>query len=105
MRYGLGALPESMKELEQGLGTTDFYLIIKLGVVRLIAKEWWYILSMFGGMGLNSLPIEATVCSINLFLQNYATASNLDLTIRVSFQELQMELGMTRNPLDYNFEA
>ena len=38
MQYGLGTLLASMKELEQGLGTTDFYLISKLGVVCLIAK-------------------------------------------------------------------
>ena len=57
-----------MKELEEGLGATDFYLISKLGVVRSIAKEWRHILSIFGDMGLYILPIEATVCSINLFL-------------------------------------
>ena len=88
MQYGLGALPASMKKLEEGLGATDFYLISKLGVVRSIAKEWRYFQSTFGGMGLYSLPIEATVCSINLFLQHYGSGSNLCLTIKASLQEL-----------------
>ena len=54
---------------------------------------------MFGGMGLHSLPVEATVCSVNLFLQHYGSGSHLGLTIEASLQELQMELGVTRNPL------
>ena len=32
MKYGLGACTVTLKELENGLGLTDFYLISKLGV-------------------------------------------------------------------------
>merc|ERR1712069_35510 len=53
-------------------------------------------------MGLHSLPVEATVCSVNLFLQHYGSGSNLGLTIKASLQELQMELGVTGNPLEYD---
>ena len=82
MQYGLGALLASMKELKEGLGATDFYLISKLGVVRSIAREWWYFPSTFGGMGLHSLPVEATVCSVNLFLQHYGSGSNWGSQLR-----------------------
>merc|ERR1711983_279962 len=64
-----------------------------------------YFPSTFGGMGLHSLPVEATVCSINLFLQHYGSESNLGLTIKASLQELQMELGVTGNPLEYDFDV
>ena len=39
VKYGLGASSASMKELEEGLGTADFYLLRKLGVVPSISKE------------------------------------------------------------------
>ena len=38
MKYGLGACTASLAELEDGLGTTDFYLTSRLGVVRNIPK-------------------------------------------------------------------
>ena len=43
MRYGLGASSASMKELQEGLQSSDFYLISCLGVIRLIKKEWRYL--------------------------------------------------------------
>ena len=39
MKYGLGASSATMKELREGLGSSDYYLISSLGVVRSIRKE------------------------------------------------------------------
>ena len=47
LKYGLGASSATMKELREGLGSPDYYLIISLGVVRIIKTEWRYLPAVF----------------------------------------------------------
>ena len=39
MKYGIGATPATMKELEKGLGTRDHKLLTYLGVCKNIIKQ------------------------------------------------------------------
>ena len=55
-------------------------------------------------MGLHSLPIEATIGSINAFLQHYGTETALGLYLRASLENLQLELGVSSCPLEYDYE-
>ena len=48
MKYGLSACSAPLEELENGLGTTDFYLTSRLGVVRNILKVWSCLFGHFG---------------------------------------------------------
>ena len=43
MKYRLGACSAPLEELENGLGTSDFYLTSRLGVVRSIPKQLRYL--------------------------------------------------------------
>ena len=104
MRYGLGTLSASIKELQEGLGKSDYHLISSLGVVRTIQREWRYMPSTFGGMGLFSLPLEATISSLNLLLQHYQTSGALGTTITTALENLQVELGVQDCPLKYDYE-
>ena len=105
MRYGLGASSASMKELREGLGSSDFYLISSLGVVRSIKKEWRYLPPAFSGMGLFDLTTETTAATINSLLQHYGTDSLVGITLEANKENLQIELGVRGCPLDYDFET
>jgi hypothetical protein len=45
LTYELGASSAPMEKLREGLGSSDFYLISSLGVVRPIKKKWHYLSS------------------------------------------------------------
>ena len=68
MKYGLGACTATLKELKGGLGSTDFYLISKLGAARSILTAVRCMSHVYCGMELNSLPVETTVAQINCLL-------------------------------------
>ena len=70
MKYGIGASPATMKELEEGLGKRDHKLLCYLGVCRNINTKWRYLPPNYGGIGLHSLKYEATLASLNMFLQH-----------------------------------
>ena len=55
-------------------------------------------------MGLHSLPVEATVGSINAFLQHYGTETPLGLYLKASLENLQLDLGVSRCPLEYDYD-
>ena len=61
LKYGLGACAAPMKDLEEGLGKTDYYLMGKMGVARAIPIALRYMPSEFCGMELNNLPVETTI--------------------------------------------
>ena len=93
MKYGLGASLATMKELQEGLGSSDFYLISSLGVVRSIKTQWRYLPPAFSGMGLFDLTTEATAVTINSLLQHYGTESPVGITLQAILENLQIELG------------
>ena len=68
LNYRLGASSAIMKDSREGLGSSNFYLISSLGVVRSIKKEWRYLPPTFSGMGLFDLTTETTVATINSLL-------------------------------------
>ena len=81
MKYGLGASSATMKELREGLGSSDFYLISSLGVVRSIKKEWRYLPPTFSGMGLFDFTTETAAATINSLLQHYGMDSAVGITL------------------------
>ena len=92
-----------MKELERGLGLTDFYLMSKLGVVRTLPTVVRYLPHIYCGMELNSLPVETTVAQINCLLQHYGTTTALGTTLAAAIEHLQVEIGVTGCPLSYDY--
>ena len=43
MKYGLGVCASPLDDLENGLGSSDFYFTSRLGVVRSIPKKLRYL--------------------------------------------------------------
>ena len=104
MKYGIGASPATIKELENGLGTRDHKLLSYLGVCKNIAKEWRYLPPNYGGIGLHNLLHEATSASLNVFLQHYSTDTSLGHFLTASIENLQLELGVAGCPFKYDFD-
>ena len=92
MKYGLGACLASLEELENGLGTTDFYLTSRLGVVRNIPKQLRYLPHHYCSMELLNLPMETTAAQINSLLQHYGTDTALGHTMTAAMEHLQLEI-------------
>ena len=105
LRYGLGASSASLNKLQDGLGSSDYYLISSLGAVRSIAKEWRYLPAAFCGMGLFDLTTETTIATLNSFLQHYGTSSSFGITLLASMEHLQMELGVQECPFNYEYDT
>ena len=76
-----------------------------LGICRYINTPWRYLPHCYGGMELHSLPIEMTAASINSFLQHYGTKTNLGLYLTASIENLQLELGVSRYPFEYDYDT
>ena len=60
-KYGLGACTATLKELENGLGSTDFSLISTLGAAMSILTALRYMPQFYCGTELHSLQVETTV--------------------------------------------
>ena len=102
MRYRLGACSATINELSDGLGSSDFYLISSLGVVRSIKKQWRYLPAGFGGMGLEELTTSTAAATINSFLQHYQMDTALGITLTAAIENLQLELGVRDCPFKYD---
>jgi hypothetical protein len=70
-----------------------------LGVNRNIWSKWRYLHTTFGGVGLLSLPTEATICRVNLFVQHWDMPSPIGQMLRASMELLQLEVGCVGCPL------
>ena len=104
LKYGLEASLAPLSQLRSGLGSSDFYLLSSLGITRSITKEWRHLPSAFCGMGLYDITTETSAATINMMVQHYGTDSALGITLQASLENLQLELGVTRCPLHYNFK-
>eukprot|EP00804_Cyclotella_cryptica_P019411 CCRYP_006610-RA/>CCRYP_006610-RA protein AED:0.67 eAED:-0.49 QI:0/0/0/0.33/1/1/3/0/407 len=75
-----------------------------LGVNRNVWRDWRYLHSTFGGVGLLSLSTEATICRVNLFVQHWAMPSPIGQMLRASMELLQLEIGCAGCPLAEPFQ-
>ena len=104
MKYGLVACAATLKEPEGGLGSTDFYLISKLGATRSTPTALRYMPHVYCGMELNSLTMETTVAQINCLLQHYGTTTLLGTSLTAAIEHLQVEIRVTGCPLSYDYK-
>ena len=54
-------------------------------------------------MGLYNIATKTTAATINSFLQHYNMSTSTGITLKACLENLQLELGVTDNPLLYNF--
>jgi hypothetical protein len=59
----------------------------------------------FGGFGLFNLPVEQLICRVNMQMQHYHTSTNLSRKLDASLQYLQLQLGMSHNPLLLDYDT
>eukprot|EP00804_Cyclotella_cryptica_P018192 CCRYP_005946-RA/>CCRYP_005946-RA protein AED:0.57 eAED:0.24 QI:0/0/0/0.5/0/0/2/0/236 len=104
LRYGLGTLSATLSQM--GEITTNFAhrALSGLGVNRNVWRDWRYLHSTFGGVGLLSLSTEATICRVNLFVQHWAMPSPIGQMLRASMELLQLEIGCAGCPLAEPFQ-
>ena len=88
MKYRLGACTTALKELENGLGSTDFHLIRKLGVAREILTALSYMPHHFCSMELDNLLVETTVAQIKCLLQHDGTDTTLENTATAAVEHM-----------------
>ena len=104
MKYGLSACSATLEELENGLGTTYYYLTSGLGVARNIPKQLRYLPHQYCGIEWLNLPMETTAAQVNCLLQHYGTDSALGHTMTAAMKHLQLEIGVEGCPLGYSFQ-
>ena len=92
-----------LKELKEGMGSSDFYLISNLGVVRTISKGWRHLLHYLCGMELFNLLVKTAIAQINCLLQHCGTGTFLKITLMTVIKHLQVEIGVTGCPFLYDF--
>ena len=85
--------------------SSNFYLISSLVIVRLVKKEWIYLLAVFCGMDLYNRTTEKIVANLNSFLQHYNTVSSLWIMLTTTLKNLQLELGVRKYPLLYDYNT
>ena len=95
---------DSFKCNTEGLGSADYYLLSKLGVVRNAKKELRYIPAAYGGFGLYDLTCETAGATLNSLLQHYGTETPLGIYLMATLENLQVELGVQHCPLRYDFK-
>ena len=89
----------TLKEPENGLGSTDFYLISKLGATRLIPTALTHVPHYYCGMELHSLPLKMTAVQINCL----GTSTSLTTTRTEAIDHMQVEIGVIGCPLLYDY--
>lgn len=104
LHFRLGSLSNSYAAAEQCLTKFDFRLLPYIGVNRYIKKEWRSLHSMFGGIGLLSVPIEQFICHTTLLLQHYNTQSINGKKLTCLLHLLQLQLGTNGNPFLVSFK-
>ena len=56
-------------------------------------------------MGRFNLATETTAATLNSFLQHYNMPTQLGVTLTASLENLQIELGVPDNPLQYPYDV
>ena len=56
-------------------------------------------------MGLFDLTTETTAATINSLLQHYGTDSPVGITLQATMKNLQIELGVSGCPLNYDYNT
>ena len=93
----------TLKELETGLGSTDFYLISKVGAARSIPTALRYMPHYYCDMELHSLPVETILAQNNCLTQHYDTTTALGTTLTGAIEHMHVEIGVTGCPLLYDY--
>ena len=79
LKYGIGASPATLDNLMYKLGKRDHKILSMLGICKNINREWRYLPTCYGGIGLSNLTIKATAASLNAFLQCYGTNTSVGI--------------------------
>lgn len=105
LRYGLVTISAPLSQLRTAMPKFIFQVLPHLGVNRHIRTGYRHLHSAFCGLGMYHLPIEATVCRVNLFLQHWGSPTILGNSLRCTLELLQLETGLASCPLQHPFQV
>jgi len=97
--YGLAYSSATFAELLEVLRKPYYNILPLCGVNRNIRANFRQLPAEFFGVGLPHPGIEATIDSLNLFLQHFGGTSFLSQQLQTTFEALVLELGLQPNPL------
>ena len=86
------------------MGSADYYLLSKLGVVRNAKKELRHISAAYEGLGLYDFTCKTAGATLNSLLQDYGIETPLGIYLMTTLENLQVELGVQYCPLQYDFK-
>ena len=103
VRYGLVPLMATHTQIEEVLRQWYYNFLPALGVNRNITKGWRMLPVGFQGLGLPNLALEKLADSLKLLQCHWGTSSDLGISLRCSFQLIQIETGLRGNFLLRDF--
>jgi hypothetical protein len=100
IRYGIGTLATSRKDIKDLLHKLEFEMLLYLGVNQHVETEWRRLPREFGGIGLYNLSVEQFIAWMETLLQHYGAGFTTSKKLEASLEAMQLEIGCMGNPLD-----
>ena len=102
--YGLSVCTAEHKLLESCLKKQYWQLIPLGGVIRTAPASVRQLSKGFFGVGCPHVGIECLIGQVQKLLMHFGCASNVGMKMRVSLEQLIVEVGVSNQPLQENFE-
>jgi hypothetical protein len=90
LRYGLSSLSTPFCELGNAFPRFARTILPRLGVNRNLKRECRHLHPSYCGFGLFSLPIEATIARVNMFLQHWGSPTIVGISLQTTMELLQL---------------
>jgi hypothetical protein len=103
IRYGIGTLATSRKDIKDLLHKLEFEMLSYLGVNQHVKTEWRRLPREFGGIGLYNLSVEQFIAWMETLLQHYGAGFTTSKKLEASLEAMQLEIGCMGNPLDEDY--
>ena len=104
LKYPLPAIIQPETQGNKLMSSLYFKLLPKLGIERTLPKAHRHSSYRYGDLGLPNLFTEQAISKINMFMIHDGTDSMVDRHIKLSIEELQLELGTEVSFLSYSYQ-
>lgn len=95
--YGLIALMNSPRELDDAFAAWYYTILPALGVNRNITKAWRTLPIMYQGLGLPQMSLEKLAISLQYLQRHWGRSSLMGNILQANFELIQIEIGLTGN--------
>jgi hypothetical protein len=103
VRYGLIPFMTPPAVLEEAFMDIYYRLLPLLNVNRNIMSDWRWLPQSFQGLGLPNMGLKKLSLMLQYVVRHWGCGGPMDFQLRRSFELLQVECGLYRNPLTRDF--